>query len=88
MEYTAASGQKFDDSDIEKWSESYEKGEFLPNSKTTSVINGKPLHEKPQTATITLKVPVGMKEALKSRAKEQGMTTSAYIRSALLSASL
>ena len=88
MQYMTASGQKFTDEDIKKWSKCYDNGEFLPNSETTSVISGKPAHEKPQTATITLKVPIGMKEALKNRAKQEGMTTSAYIRNALVSASL
>lgn len=88
MDYTVANGQKFSDENINEWCEHYENGEFLPDSQTTCITCGKPQHEKPQTVTITLKVPVGMKEALKSKAKEEGMTTSAYIRNALISASL
>ncbi len=88
MKYSTVDGKTFTDEDINSWCENYEYGEFLPNSQTTNIISGKPQHTTPKSATITLKVPVGMKVALNKKAKQQGVTTSAYIRSALLKASL
>ena len=88
MKYSTVDGKSFTDHDIDSWCEHYDKGEFLPNSQTTNVISGKPAHTAPKSATITIKVPVGMKVALNKKAEQQGVTTSAYIRSALLKASL
>lgn len=44
MKYTTADGKTFTDKDIETWCGYYEQSEFLPNSKTTEVISGKPQH--------------------------------------------
>ncbi len=88
MEYTTPDGKSFTDEDIKNWADYYEQGEALPNSRVTKVILGKPAHTKPQTTTITVKVPIGMKTALANKAKQQGITTSAYIRNELLRASL
>lgn len=89
MKYQTSDGIVYSDADINRWCEAYEKGEFPEGENATGVvISGRPPQINTQTTTITCKVPVGMKVALRKKADEQGISTSAYIRSALLSASL
>ena len=89
MKYDTSDGKIYTDEDINRWCEAYEKGEFPEGEKATGVVvGGRPPQANAQTTTITCKVPVGMKIALRKKADEQGISTSAYIRSALLSASL
>ena len=89
MRYETSDGKVYTDEDINRWCEAYERGEFPEGEEATGVVvSGRPPQANAQTTTITCKVPVGMKVALKKKAEQQGMTTSAYIRSALLNATL
>ena len=70
--YTAANGQVVTDEMIDAWCESYERGEF-PDGE----------HTGEGTATLSVKIPLGMKEAIRRRAAAEGMTPSEFARAAL-----
>ncbi len=82
--YTAANGQDLTDEMIDRWCEAYDRGEFPEGERTVGcVIHGRPPLSAEGTATISIKVPVGMKKALEQRAADAGVTLSAFSRSAL-----
>ena len=84
MGYTAANGQEITEKMVGRWCEAYERGEFPEGEKTVGgIVMGRPPLSSDKTVTIALKVPAGMKEAITRKAKHQGTTVSAYIRSAL-----
>lgn len=83
-EYVAANGQVITDEMINRWCESYEKGEFPEGEKTVGkVVYGRPPLSSEGTVTLSVKVPIGMKVAIEQKAKEEGVGTSAFVRSAL-----
>ena len=82
--YIAANGQEITEDMIDRWCESYEKGEFPEGEHTVGKIrHGRPPLSSEGTATISVKVPIGMKRAIELRAKKEGMSTSAFARSML-----
>ena len=78
--YTAANGQVVTDEMIDTWCESYEHGEF-PDGEHT--VHGRPPLSSEGTATLSVKIPLGMKEAIRRRAAAEGMTPSEFARAAL-----
>ena len=74
--YTAANGQVVTDEMIDAWCESYERGEFPDGEHTVGGIGE-------GTATLSVKIPLGMKEAIRRRAAAEGMTPSEFARAAL-----
>lgn len=82
--YIAANGQELTEDMINHWCEAYERGEFPEGERTAGrVVYGRPPLSSEGTATISVKVPIGMKKAIEEQAKAEGVSTSAYARSAL-----
>ena len=77
--YTAANGQVVTDEMIDTWCESYEHGEF----PVGGIVHGRPPLSSEGTATLSVKIPLGMKEAIRRRAAAEGMTPSEFARAAL-----
>ena len=78
--YTAANGQVVTDEMIDAWCESYERGEFPDGEHTVGgIVRGRP----PLSGEGTVKIPLGMKEAIRRRAAAEGMTPSEFARAAL-----
>ena len=83
-EYIAANGQVITEEMISRWCASYERGEFPTGEHTVGGVHvGRPPMSTDKTVTIGLKVPSGMRAALTAKAKEHGMTMSAYAREVL-----
>lgn len=82
--YIAANGQEITEAMIDRWCESYERGEFPEGERTVgAVVMGRPPLSTDGTVTIGVKVPSGMRAALASRAKKKGVSMSAYVRDIL-----
>lgn len=82
--YTAANGQVVTDEMIDAWCESYERGEFPDGERTVGgIVHGRPPLSGEGTATLSVKIPLGMKEAIRRRAAAEGMTPSEFARAAL-----
>ena len=83
--YTAANGQVVTDEMIDAWCESYERGEFPDGEHTVGgIVHGRPPLSGEGTATLSVKIPLGMKEAIRRRAAAEGMTPSEFARAAQL----
>lgn len=71
--YTAANGQVVTDEMIDAWCESYERGEFPDGEHTVGgIVRGRPPLSGEGTATLSVKIPLGMKEAIRRRALPRG----------------
>ena len=71
--YTAANGQVVTDEMIDAWCESYERGEFPDGEHTVGgIVHGRPPLSGEGTATLSVKIPLGMKEAIRRRALPRG----------------
>ncbi len=82
--YTAANGQVVADEMIDTWCESYEHGEFPDGEHTVGgIVHGRPPLSSEGTVTLSVKIPLGMKEAIRRRAAAEGMTPSEFARAAL-----
>jgi hypothetical protein len=82
--WIAANGQEITEEMIDRWCSSYERGEFPEGEHSAgAVVHGRPPLSTEGTATISVKVPIGMKCAVEQKAKSAGMSTSAYARAAL-----
>lgn len=82
--YAAEGGQEITEEMIDRWCDAYDRGEFPEGEHTTGgVVYGRPPLSSEATVVITVKVPMGMKKAVERRAREEGVTTSAFARSAL-----
>lgn len=85
-EYVAANGMAFTDEDVERWCEAYDRGEFPEGERTVGgVVMGRPPLSADATVTLTVKLPAGMKAAVKRKADGEGVSTAAYVRSVLAS---
>lgn len=68
---------------IAQWCDAYESGSFPEGEHTVGqVVHGRPPLST-GTAAILVKVPLGLKLAIERRAEQQGISTSAFTRSAL-----
>ena len=71
--YTTANGQVVTDEMIDAWCESYERGEFPDGEHTVGgIVHGRPPLSGEGTATLSVKIPLGMKEAIRRRAAAEG----------------
>ncbi len=85
MKYKSIDGQTYTDADIEKWCESYDRGEFPEGEYSTGeIVHGRPPRTGAEQTILTVKIPVGLKKALNSKAKQAGITTSALVREQLV----
>lgn len=84
MSYIAAKGQEITEAMIERWCDAYDRGEFPEGDRTVGgVAMGRPPMSADKTVTVGVKMPSGMKAALTSKAKQRGMSMSAYAREVL-----
>lgn len=61
--YATANGQVVTDEMIDAWCESYERGEFPDGEHTVGgIVHGRPPLSGEGTATLSVKIPLGMKE--------------------------
>lgn len=87
MSYIAADGREITEEMIERWCASYERGEFPEGEHSVgSVVMGRPPLSNQKTESMTIKLPAGMRAALKLRAEQIGVNTSEYVRSVLTDA--
>lgn len=83
--WIATNGQEITEEMIDRWCAAYEQGEFPEGEHSVgTVVHGRPPLSTEGTATISVKVPIGMKRAVERKAKSAGMSTSAYTRAALV----
>lgn len=80
--YIAANGQQITEGMINRWCDSYEKGEFPEGERTVgTVVHGRPpLSNGEATVTLSVKIPIGMKKAIEDEARSEGISSSAYVR--------
>lgn len=84
MSFIAANGQEVTDAMIERWCSAYERGEFPEGERSVGeVVMGRPPLSADGTETLTIKLPSGMKAAIRRKAEQMGMTASAYVRNVL-----
>lgn len=82
--YATANGQVVTDEMIDAWCESYERGEFPDGEHTAGgIVHGRPPLSGEGTATLSVKIPLGMKEAIRRLAAAEGMMPSEFARAAL-----
>ena len=82
--YEAVDGTAFTDDDINEWCEYYDRGEFPPGEHSTGeIVHSRPPKKESEQVTLTVKLPIGMRKALKNYAKEKGISTSALVRNQL-----
>lgn len=82
--YVAANGQTITDEMIDDWCASYDRGEFPEGEHTVGgVVYGRPPLSHEATVTLSVKVPIGMKEAVRKIAEAEGITPSEFTRAAL-----
>lgn len=87
MSYIAADGREITEEMIEHWCASYELGEFPEGEHSVgSVVMGRPPLSNQKTESMTIKLPAGMRAALRLRAEQMGVNTSEYVRSVLTDA--
>lgn len=87
MSYIAADGREITEEMIERWCASYERGEFPEGEHSVgSVVMGRPPLSNQKTESMTIKLPAGMRAALRLRAEQMGVNTSEYVRSVLTDA--
>lgn len=87
MSYIAADGREITEEMIEHWCASYERGEFPEGEHSVgSVVMGRPPLSNQKTESMTIKLPAGMRAALRLRAEQMGVNTSEYVRSVLTDA--
>lgn len=83
----AANGTKVTDEMIDKWSEALDKDMWPVGWESRSdVVYGRPPISAGGSATLSIKVPKAMKDALEQQAKAHGTTTSNYARTLLAGA--
>lgn len=79
--YTAANGMEYTDEMIDRWCEAYERGEFPDGEHTVGTVGaGRPPLSGDKTVTLTVKLPASMKVAAQRKAKQEGISTAAYVR--------
>jgi hypothetical protein len=84
--YMAANGQEITEEMIDRWCDAYEKGEFPEGEHTVgAVVCGRPPLSYEGSSVLSVKIPIGMKRAIERKATSDGLSTSAYVRSVLVS---
>ena len=83
--FTALNGQQVSDEKMEALEQSYAQGIFPPGEKNLGqVINGAPRSLSPEGSEIlSVKIPVAMKRAITTSARNQNISTSELVRSLL-----
>jgi hypothetical protein len=69
---------------LDKWSAALDRDEWPEGEYSVgSVIIGRPPMSAEGSVVLSVKIPVAMKRAIESEAKDKGITTSDYIRTLL-----
>ena len=80
----AANGQELTEGMMDRWCAAYERGEFPEGERTVGeVVYGRPPLSDEGSVTFSIKIPRGMKAAIKRRAQSEGVSMGAFVRSAL-----
>ena len=80
----AANGQLVTDEMIDTWCESLDRDEWPSDwVNVGDVVHGKPPVESDSSVVLSVKIPVGMKRAIETRAENRGVSTSAVARGLL-----
>lgn len=87
--FKAADGSVVTDEMIDGWCEALDRDEWPEGWKSRSeIVYGRPPPSVDGTVTLSIKVPVAMKQAIASEAKRRGTSTSNYARALLAEALL
>lgn len=87
--FKAADGSMVTDEMIDGWCEALDRDEWPEGWKSRSeIVYGRPPPSVGGTVTLSIKVPVAMKQAIASEAKRRGTSTSNYARTLLAEALL
>ena len=87
--FKAADGSIVTDEMIDGWCEALDRDEWPEGWKSRSEIDyGRPPLSVGGTVTLSIKIPVAMKQAIASEAKRRGTSTSNYARTLLAEALL
>jgi hypothetical protein len=87
--FKAADGSVVTDEMIDGWCEALDRDEWPEGWKSRSeIVYGRPPLSVGGTVTLSIKVPVAMKQAIASEAKRRGTSTSNYARALLAEALL
>ena len=80
----AENGQVVTDEMIEGWENALERDEW-PSGwfNVGEIVEGRLPKSAPDTVTLSIKVPSAMRRAIEAEAKNNGTTTSAYVRGVL-----
>lgn len=80
----AENGYPVTQADIDRWNEAYDKGE-LPKgySFDGEVKQGRPRLFADGTSSLTVRIPVGLKNYVTNKASERGISVSDYVREVL-----
>ena len=80
----AENGQVVTDEMIEGWESVLEHDEWPSGWKNVGeIVEGRLPKSAPDTVTLSIKVPAAMRRAIEDEAKNNGKTTSAYVRGVL-----
>lgn len=80
----AANGQELTEEMMDRWCVAYERGEFPERERTVGeVAYGRPPLSDEGSVTFSIKIPRGMKAAIKRRAQSEGVSMGEFARSAL-----
>jgi hypothetical protein len=80
------SGHMVTEEMIDKWSEALDRDEWPEGwVNVGKVVIGRPPMSAEGSVTLSVKVPVAMKKAIENEAKNDGLSTSDYVRSVLAS---
>ncbi|WP_423977728.1 hypothetical protein [Lancefieldella rimae] len=83
----AENGQTVTEDMIAKWAEALDKDKWPSGWKNVGdIVEGKLPYATTSTETLSIKISKPVKIALDRSAKEEGVTTSAYVRSLLIDA--
>lgn len=87
--FKAADGSVVTDEMIDGWCEALDRDEWPEGWKSRSeIVYGRPPLSVGGTVTLSIKIPVAMKQAIASEAKRRGTSTSNYARALLAEALL
>ena len=83
-EIIAENGQVVTEEMIDGWCEALDRDEWPSGWRNVGeLVDGKPPQTASDTEALSVKVPSAMKKAIDRKARDSGMTTSAYVRGVL-----
>lgn len=72
---------------VQEWCDAYDKGCLPDGYEVEGPVMGRPRLFDEEMVSLTVRLTKSQKQLLEQRAKEKGLTTSAYVRDLLASAS-